>query len=95
MFTNAMYLSQKIGKIGLRTGFVRCISSDVQEIKSEFRKYGQGSVDLEIDHQKSIATIKLSNANVKNAVSPNMMSQFHDISLELAKWQKEQIFDKT
>ena len=51
--------------------------TDVNKVKTEFRAYGNGSVNFKT--VKNIGIITLNHAERKNAISGKMMAEFHDI----------------
>ena len=51
---------------------------NIQKVKTEFRAYGNGSVDFHQDHE-NIGIITLNQPDRKNAISGKMMAEFYDI----------------
>ena len=54
---------------------------NVNEVKSEFRAYGNGSLDFTTD--KNIGIITLNHHERRNAISGKMMAEFHDLVTHL------------
>ena len=54
---------------------------DINEVKSEFRAYGNGSIDFTTD--KTIGIITLNHQERRNAISGKMMAEFHDLMTHL------------
>ena len=54
---------------------------NINEVKSEFRAYGNGSIDFTTD--KNIGIITLNHQERRNAISGKMMAEFHDLITHL------------
>lgn len=59
---------------------------NIEELRSEFRAYGNGSVDFEA--QNDIGIIHLNHAEKRNAISGRMMSDFYDVMTSLRNRQE-------
>ena len=77
----------RLNTIPLRNQLVTHYSSfkpvNIEEIRTEFRAYGNGRIDFETD--KNIGIIKLNYPEKRNAVSGKMTSEFYDIMTSLEK----------
>ena len=54
---------------------------NIDEVKSEFRAHGNGSIDFTTD--KNIGIITLNHPEKRNAISGKMMAEFHDLMMHL------------
>ena len=56
---------------------------DIEEIRTEFRAYGNGRIDFKTEN--NIGIIKLDYPEKKNAISGRMMSEFYDLMTNIEK----------
>ena len=71
----------------LHTRHASSTANSIEDLKSEFRPFAGGSVDLRInDSSNGIASVVLSHPERKNALSGRMMAELHDAAQELVRW---------
>jgi len=77
----------RLSSIFPRNQVINCYSSfkpvDIEEIRTEFRAYGNGRIDFKTEN--NIGIIKLDYPEKKNAISGRMMSEFYDLMTNIEK----------